>query len=239
MQSAARWGKKWFSWLEPVLQDSGGGNLPPGSLGGCLGYRVAVVTDGALPGWASSKHGGIFSLGLQIIVFASLLFALITCLLVLCAELQVKLLNCFDFCCITFSIYLYMAPWRRLVCTGNWTQFLSSVKWGQKWLSPYIAIQIWFYWNAPGEEGKLPLGDKTLHKIGAIIPSVTILGGFCIWMQLFASLVRNGGNIKDLPFVSDVLEWEVKLLKGRHYITYDWFFQALLHRYCVCSVCSN
>lgn len=131
MQSAARWGKKWFSWLEPVLEDSGGGNLPPGSLGGCLGYRVAVVTDGALPGWASSKHGGIFSLGLQIIIFASLLFALITCLLVLCAELQVRLLNCL-ISAVSLSLYIYIWPleedWSALETGPNFCLLWSGGK---------------------------------------------------------------------------------------------------------------
>lgn len=55
---------------------------------------------------------------------------------------------------------------------------------------------------------EMPLGDRTLC-IGAIIASVTVLDGFCISVQLFALLVRNGGNLKDLPFISDVFEWQV------------------------------
>lgn len=100
--------------------------------------------------------------------------------------------------------------------------------------------------------GKAASGwQNSLHKIGAIIAPVTVLDGFCIWMQLFASFVRNGGSIKDLPFVSDVLEWQVsqrqcwnEKWEGLNFsrdlnVTCGWFFQALLHRYPVCSLCSN
>ena len=120
-------------------------------------YRVAVVTDEGLPGWTPSKHNGIFSLGLQMrpIILAALLFALIICLSILWAEPQVRLLNrMFS----AIYIQLSVAPWRKLTCSGNWTQLLFSVK----WLSPYIAVQISFCWNAPGEEGRMPLGDKML-----------------------------------------------------------------------------